>query len=148
MRGSRLIGSGWMIEMREDTTRRLAPAALGGALNALRTASSMPNRRNAASTDRSVKIVRVLRRNSAAQIRWKYFMRNLASVFLRPFVGEKVPKADESFSVEPACSSCPLPRTGEETQLRQRRLLDQRALVQMQRVPRVLGRFRIVRDHD
>ena len=27
-------------------------------------------------------------------------------------------------------------------------VLDQRALVQMQRMPRVLGGFRIVRDHD
>ena len=46
----------------------------GRTANALRTESSRPNRRNAASTDRSVKTVRVLRRNNAAQTRWKYFM--------------------------------------------------------------------------
>src|SRR5690606_22002413 len=42
--------------------------------NAVRTASSMPNSRNAATIDTRVSTVRVLRRNSAAQIRCRYFM--------------------------------------------------------------------------
>ncbi len=49
---------------------RLTPAgARPAALNAARTASSMPNSRKAAMIDTSVRIVRVLRRNSDAQMR-------------------------------------------------------------------------------
>src|SRR5215510_13057225 len=137
MRGSRLAGSGWMIEMRELTTRRLTPAADGGALNAVRTASSMPNSRNAASTESSVKIVRVLRRNSAAQIRWKYFMcTSLAFPFSR--LREKVPKADEGLfgTANHACPHPALSRKRERgKRSRDRGLLHKRALVQMQRMP-------------
>src|SRR5689334_3469689 len=84
----------------EPVCSRLAPAALLPTLAKLvRTPSSMPNSRNAVRIDTSVRMVRVLRRNSAAQIRCRYFMR--AS-------------------------------SGD-------RLLDQRALVQVQRVVGVLG---------
>ena len=34
----------------------------------------MPNRKNAVTTDSSVSSVRVLERNKAAQMRWKYFI--------------------------------------------------------------------------
>ena len=43
-------------------------------LNATRTESSIPNRRNAATTDSRVSRVRVLLRNSWAQISERYFM--------------------------------------------------------------------------
>ncbi len=138
--------------MRELTTRRLTPAADGGALNAERTASSMPNSRKAASTESSVKIVRVLRRNNAAQIRWKYFMAtSLAVPFSRK--REKVPKADEgrSCGVEPTCSSpCPLPQAGEGFIFVTRRRAAQPAcsLIQMQRMAGEFCGLRVVGDHD
>ena len=63
-------GRGWMKDSFEPVCRRSAPLALLPAWsNEVRTASSMPNSRNAAMIDTSVSIVRVLRRNSAAQIR-------------------------------------------------------------------------------
>src|ERR1700729_380546 len=59
----------------EPVCRRCAPIALLPASSKpVRTASSMPNSRNAAMIDTSVRMVRILRRNSAAQIRCRYFM--------------------------------------------------------------------------
>src|SRR5262249_53586502 len=81
--------------------------------NATRTESSMPKSRKAVTTERSVNSVRVLLRNSAAQIRCRYFM-VVASV-------SGGGGAD---------------------------LLRERAFVEMQRVPRVLGGLRIVSYHD
>src|SRR3990167_9235656 len=111
MRVSRLYGSICVIDRREATTRRSAPATLPPELNATRTESSRPNSRNAATTDSSVSSVRVLLRNSADQINEKYFMSASGSV-----------------------------RGG--------RGVDQFALVQVDGVGGVLGRLRVVRDHD
>src|SRR6185437_278826 len=109
MRVFRLNGNPCMIEKREATTSRSAPARLLlPPVNATRTALSRPNSRNAARIDTSVKVVRVFLRNSAAQMRWKYFIALSSGCALR---------------------------------------FDKGALVQMQRVRRILGGFRIVRDH-
>src|SRR5690606_27043352 len=78
--GSRLIGSDWVIDSREATTSRLAPSTLPPELNATRTESSIPNSRNAATTDSRVSRVRVLLRNSCAQISEKYFIAASRSV--------------------------------------------------------------------
>src|SRR4249919_3427312 len=107
---SRLYGSICVIDRREATTSRFAPATLPPELNATRTESSIPNSRNAATTDNNVSDVRVLLRNNAAQTRWKYFIASLPSGVLQ--------------------------------------LFDQVALVQVQRVRRVLGGLRIVGHHD
>src|SRR5690349_16141345 len=72
--GSRLYGSICVIDSRDATTRRSAPAMLPPLLKATRTESSRPNSRNAAITDSKVREVRVLLRNSADQMREKYFM--------------------------------------------------------------------------
>src|SRR5438045_9752270 len=59
----------------EPVCSRSAPLALWPAwLNEVRTASSRPNSRKAAMIDTSVRKVRVLRRNSDAHTRWRYFM--------------------------------------------------------------------------
>src|SRR5574337_1475037 len=59
----------------DTVTRRSTPTTvLPASANAVRTESSIPNSRKAASTDNMVRMVRVLRRVSAAQTRWKYFM--------------------------------------------------------------------------
>src|ERR1022692_2284332 len=74
MRASRLLGSDNVNDILETVTSRSTPATPAPALaKALRTESSRPNSRKAASTDNSVKMVRVWRRNMALQIRWKYF---------------------------------------------------------------------------
>src|SRR3546814_717422 len=70
----RLKGSICVIDRREATTRRLAPATLPPELNATRTESSIPNSRNAATTDSSVSSVRVRLRNSEAQTSERYFI--------------------------------------------------------------------------
>jgi hypothetical protein len=58
----------------EPVCSRAAPFALWPAcVNEVRTASSRPNSRKAAMIDTKVSKVRVLRRNSAAQIRCRYF---------------------------------------------------------------------------
>src|SRR5690606_38606030 len=69
-----LTGSDWVIDSREATTSRFAPSTLPPELNATRTESSIPNSRNAATTDNSVSRVRVLLRNSWAQISERYFI--------------------------------------------------------------------------
>src|SRR6478735_12349234 len=71
----RLYGSICVIDRREATTMRLAPVTLPPELKATRTESSIPNSRNAVTTDSSVRNVRVLLWDSAAQIRCRYFMR-------------------------------------------------------------------------
>src|SRR5690606_16690510 len=54
---------------------RCAPSAFcPSCAKLVRMPSSRPNSRNAAMIEASVRKVRVLRRNSAAQTRWKYFM--------------------------------------------------------------------------
>src|SRR5690242_3863319 len=76
MRACSACGRVSMKESFELVCRRSAPAALLPALAKLvRTPSSMPNSRNAVRIDTSVRMVRVLRRHSAAQIRCRYFMR-------------------------------------------------------------------------
>ena len=65
----RLYGSICVIDSRDIVTMRLAPATSPPELNATRTESSIPNNKNAAVTDSKVSKVRVLLRNSAAQIR-------------------------------------------------------------------------------
>src|SRR4051794_8013977 len=92
---------------------RLAPVTLPPELKATRTESSMPNSRNAVTTDSSVSNVRVLLRSSAARIRCMYFM-------------------------------CVAPRSPASGRLR---LLDERALVEVQRVRGVFGSLGIVRHH-
>src|SRR5687768_15232508 len=72
--GDRLYGSICVIDRREATTMRLAPVTSPPELKATRTESSMPNRKKAAVTDSNVSNVRVLLRNSAAQMRCRYFM--------------------------------------------------------------------------
>jgi hypothetical protein len=74
MRAPRLSGNACCMDIFEVTTSRPAPATLLPAVKATRTESSSPNNRKAATMDTRVRMVRVLRRNSAAQIRWKYFM--------------------------------------------------------------------------
>jgi len=69
MRAPRLSGNACCIDMRELTISRPAPSTLSPALKAWRTELSRPNSRNAAMIDTRVSTVRVLRRNSAAQIR-------------------------------------------------------------------------------
>src|SRR6478672_5118423 len=71
---SRLCGSICVSDRREEVTMRLAPDTSPPELKATRTESSMPNRKKAVITENSVRNVRVLLRNSAAQIRWKYFI--------------------------------------------------------------------------
>src|ERR1700744_3728949 len=64
-----------MKKSREPVCSREAPLALWPACwKEMRTASSRPNSRKAVMIDTSVSTVRVLRRNSAAQIRWRYFI--------------------------------------------------------------------------
>ena len=67
--GSRLYGSICVIDSRDATIRRFAPLTAPPELNATRTESSMPNSRNAVTTDNSVNSVRVLLRNSADRTR-------------------------------------------------------------------------------
>src|SRR5690348_8899287 len=75
MRCFRLSGNPVMIEKREATTSRSFPASVSlPPVNATRVAFSNPNSRKAARIEISVKTVRALRRNNAAQIRWKYFI--------------------------------------------------------------------------
>lgn len=72
--GSRLIGSDWVIDRREATTKRFTPLTLPPEVKATRTESSMPNSRNAATTDSKVNKVRVLLRNNCAHTSQRYFM--------------------------------------------------------------------------
>src|SRR5690606_12940675 len=96
---------------RELVCRRWAPSAVWPIwTKAVRMPSSRPNSRNAAMIEASVRNVRALRRNSAAQMRCMYFMAALCSC-----------------------------RVGG--------LLDQHALVPVQRVRRVFGGPGIVGDH-
>src|SRR6202044_2090807 len=75
IRGKSLFGNAMVKLSLEKVTRRSAPTILPPALaNAMRTQSNNPNSRKAARTDSNVNSVRVLRRNRAAQTRWKYFM--------------------------------------------------------------------------
>src|SRR5690606_21370170 len=75
MRGSSEIGRVWMNDSRDCVCSRCAPLAVWPACaKLLRTPSSRPNSRNAARIETRVRKVRVLRRNSAAQIRCMYFM--------------------------------------------------------------------------
>src|SRR5207342_2576541 len=71
---SRLRGSICVSDRREEVTMRLAPDTSPPELKATRTESSMPNRKKAVTTDSNVRNVRVLLRNSAAQMRCKYFI--------------------------------------------------------------------------
>src|SRR5688500_19063886 len=79
-----------MKDRREPTCRRSAPCALRPASAKLsRTPLSRPNSRNAARIDSRVSTVRVLRRNSSAQIRCRYFIvQGLRMVLLPPLAGE------------------------------------------------------------
>src|SRR5207342_3261528 len=72
--GSSEYGSICVSDRRDEAIMRLAPVTLPPELKATRTESSMPNRKKAVITENSVRNVRVLLRNSAAQIRWKYFI--------------------------------------------------------------------------
>src|SRR5690606_13059129 len=69
------IGRVWMNDRREPVCRRWAPLAVWPASSKLaRTPSSRPNSRNAAMIETRVRTVRVLRRNSSAQTRCRYFI--------------------------------------------------------------------------
>src|SRR5688572_23613989 len=149
MRGYSEIGRVWMKDSREPVCRRSAPFALCPASAKLvRTPLSRPNSRNAARIDSRVRIVRVLRRNSSDQMRGRYFI----AASWAPFPV----KAGEGGGGMPfgkrgpwACPpGVPLFSQGEEFRSCVRGLLHQRALVQVQRVARVLGGLRVVGDHD
>src|SRR6185437_7497549 len=76
MRLQRLIGSETTKLSLDIVIILLAPVALCAApTNALRTESSSPKSRNAATTEIIVKTVRVLRLKSADQTRCRYFTR-------------------------------------------------------------------------
>lgn|SRR5690349_21322404 len=85
-------GSDEVIDSFEVVMRRLVPATFALELNATRTESSMPNSRNAVTTDSSVRKVRVLLRNSAAQIRCRYFISASSRMFPSPARGRRCPK--------------------------------------------------------
>src|SRR5690606_33279101 len=75
MRGCGDSGRVSMKDSFEAVCRRCAPSAFcPSCAKLVRMPSSRPNSRNAATIEASVRKVRVLRRNSAAQTRWKYFI--------------------------------------------------------------------------
>src|SRR5690606_15330707 len=122
----------WVMDSREPTISRLAPATLLPPLaKATRTESSMPNSRNAVTMDSRVNRVRVRLRNSWAHINEKYFMAH------RPAHDRA-----RGFAVKNTARVSSLPHSFVQ------RGVDQLALVQMHGVGGVFGRLGIVGDHD